>query len=360
MVGIGRRRVLVTGGTGFIGARLAERLALEEGAEVRALVRDWRKAVWISRADVELVQGDITDRDSLLRAMQGCEIVFHCAAAFGSLDECASTNVGGTRNVLECADVLSVKRLVYLSSVAVHGPTPPDNADERDEFRPLGNSYADSKIAAEELIWQFRQRRPLPIAVIRAAPVWGPRGESFTVWPLRQMKAGEWFLVDWGRGTCNAVYIDNLVDALLLAGIKDTAVGEAFLITDDQPCSWEEFFGHYRRMLGIQKLRSRSLSMARFTLMLTARVDRWLEILRHTPAHEPGRGVVRAFRFGLRIVRRVPGQCAIFSAWDLDKYAHQGRLNASKARRLLGYHPRFTLQAGMRETETWLRDQRLI
>jgi nucleoside-diphosphate-sugar epimerase len=339
---------------------LAERLALEEGAEVRVLLRDWRKATWISRADVELVQGDITNRDALLQAMRGCEIVFHCAAAFGSPDECMHTNVEGTRNVLECADVLSVKRLVYLSSVAVHGPTPPDNADEQDEFRPLGNGYADSKIAAEELIWRFHQRSSLPVAVIRAAPVWGPRGESFTVWPLRQMSAGEWFLVDRGRGTCNAVYIDNLVDALLLAGIRDTAIGQAFLITDDQPCSWEDFFGHYKRMLGIRALPSRSRFVTRMALMLTARIDRLLEYLRHTPEREPARTAVRGFRFGLRILRSVPGRCAIFSPWDIDKYAHQGRLNVSKARRLLGYQPRFTLQAGMRDTEMWLRDQRLI
>jgi nucleoside-diphosphate-sugar epimerase len=360
MVSYAGRKILVTGGTGFIGGRLAERLAVEEQAKVRVLVRDWRKAVWISRANVELVQGDVRERDSLLQAMQGCEIVFHCAASAGTQDECMSTNVDGTRNVLQCAAALSVERVVYLSSVAVHGPTPPDNANEQDELRLSGDPYADSKIAAEKVVWQFWHECRPPVVVIRPAPVWGPRGESFTLWPLHRMKSGQWLLVDHGRGTCNVVYIDNLVDALLLAGMKDSAVGEALLITDGQPCSWAEFFGYYARMLAIRELRSTGLLSARFTLAITERVDRLLYKLQDTPEREPARVLVRAFRRGLRIIRRRLGRFAVFGSWEVAKYAHRGKLNVSKARSLLGYTPRITLNEGMRETEVWLRDQKLI
>jgi nucleoside-diphosphate-sugar epimerase len=360
MVSFKELPVLVTGGTGFIGSRLAERLAVEEQAKVRVLVRDWRKAVWISRANVELVQGDVRDSDSVVRAMQGCQIVFHCAASAGTRDECISTNVDGTRNVLQCAAALSVDRVVCLSSVAVHGPTPPDNADEQDELRPTGDPYVDSKIAAEKVVWQFWHQHRFPVVVIRPAAVWGPRGESFTLWPLHRMKSGQWFLLDHGRGTCNAVYIDNLVDALLLAGLNESAVGEGFLITDGQPCSWAEFFGHYARMLGIGELRSTGLLSARFTLLVIERLDRLLNKLKHTPQREPARILVRAFRRGLKIIRRLPARFAVFSSWEVAKYAHRGKLNVSKARRLLGYTPRLTLNEGMRETEIWLRDQRIL
>jgi nucleoside-diphosphate-sugar epimerase len=362
MVSYTGRKILVTGGTGFIGSRLAERLALEEHAKVRVLVHDWRKAVWVSRADVELVQGDVRDPDSLAQAMQGCEIVFHCIGVGGTRDVCMSVNVEGTRNVLECAADAGVERVVYLSSIAVHGPSPPDNADEQDEFRLTGSPYGDSKVAAEEVVWQFWEQQRLPLVVIRPTFVWGPRSANFTIGPVERMKAGRWFLVDGGQGTCHAVYIDNLVDALLLAGVKDEAVGQAFLITDGQPCTWAEFFGHYARMLGLDSLPSVSSNSLLMRAMLppVRLVDRLLATLSGTPAHDPARTLVRGTRFGLRVLRRSLARYASFDRWDMAKYVRRGRLNISKACTLLGYNPRISSEEGMHETEIWLRDQGII
>ncbi len=360
MVSYAGRQILVTGGTGFIGGRLAERLAVEEQAKVRVLVHDWRKAVWVSRAHVDLVQGDVRDRDSVAQAIQGCETVFHCVGVGGTLDDCRSTNIEGTRNVLKCALDAQVARVVYLSSIAVHGPNPPDNADEQDEFRLTGSPYGDSKVIAEKIVWQFWREHRLPVIIIRPTFVWGPRSAVFTLRPVHCMKLGRWFLVDGGRGTCNAVYIDNLVDALLLAGVKPEAVGEAFLITDGQPCAWADFYGQYARMLRIQELPSVRLFAARFALPVVQYIDALLCKLESTPAREPARTLVRALRRGLRLIRRLPARYAVMNSWDLIKYGRRGGLDISKARTLLGYTPRFSLEEGMRETEIWLRDQKII
>lgn len=360
MVNYTGRKILVTGGTGFIGGRLAERLAVEDHAKVRVLVRDWRKAIWVSRAEVELMQGDVRDRESVARAMEGCEIVFHCVGVGGGLEQCMSVNCDGTRNVLECAIDAGVERLVFLSTVAVHGPNPPNHADENDEFRMTGSPYGDSKIAAEKIVWQFWQERRLPVVIVRPVPVWGPRSPSFTLWPVKRMKLGQWFLVDSGRGVCHAVYIDNLIDALLLAGLTPAAVGEAFLITDGPPCTWAEFFGHYARMLGMRGLPSVRSDVARFALPVAETMNRFLAALESTPAREPGRIFIRAFRRGLRPIPGLIFPHGALDRGDLRRYAWRGELDTSKARALLGYAPRFRLQEGMRETETWLRDQRII
>jgi nucleoside-diphosphate-sugar epimerase len=361
MVDYAGRKILVTGGTGFIGGRLAERLAVEEQANVRVLVRDWRKAVWISRVAVELVQGDIRNREDVAAVIAGCELVFHCVGVGGSLDDCMNINVEGTRNVLECAAKAGVSRVVYLSTSAVHGPNPPDNADEQDELRLTGSAYGDSKIFAEKLVAQFCHDRGLPVVIVRPTFVWGPRSPAFTLWPIECMKNGRWFLVDGGRGTCHALYIDNLVDALLLAGVKAEAIAETFLVTDGQLANWASFFGHYARMVGTRDLPSIKSSTGRFMLLMIGYLDSLLSKLNSTPALEPGRTFVRALRRGLSISRRLPKRyVGSIDSWDLIKYARQGELNITRARTLLGYTPRFTLEEGMRETEIWLRDQRII
>jgi len=359
-------KALVTGGTGFIGGRLAERLCVEEGAEVRVLVHDWRNAVWVSRADVELVQGDVTDSESVAQAIEGCDIIFHCVGVGGSYEQCMRVNLDGTQNILNNAIKANIKRIIYLSTIAVHGPNPPNDVNERDEFRRIGTPYGDSKIAAEELIWSFWKEKHIPITVIRPTFIWGPRSSYFTVWPVRLMKDNQWFLVDGGRGTCHANYVDNLVDAILLAGIEEKAIGEAFLVTGDQPCTWSEFFGYYARMNKKNELpsvysnsyKTQVDRISRVPLKILGNISK---ILRHTPTFEPARTLTRGMRFGLKILRRPFIKCLLpFDSWDMLKYARIGGLDTSKIKTLLGYRPRVSLEQGMKETMIWLRDQRII
>ena len=115
------KTVAVTGGTGFIGSRLAERLAFETGATVNVLVHTWNKATWVSRANVNLIQGEVTNKESLEPLLENVDITFHCAMS-GSPPLCHSVNPTGTRNVLEACEKYGVKRVVHFSTVGVHGP----------------------------------------------------------------------------------------------------------------------------------------------------------------------------------------------------------------------------------------------
>lgn len=359
-------KVLVTGGTGFIGGRLAERLAVEEGARVRVLVHDWRKAAWVSRANIELIQGAVTEIESLGRAIQGCDTVFHCVGVGGTYEHCKRVNVDGTRNVIESAISEHVEKIVYLSTIAVHGPNPPDNANEKDEFRRFGTPYGDSKIAAEELVWSYRREKNIPVAVIRPTFIWGPGSPSFTIWPIQLMKANRWFLIDNGKGTCHANYIDNLVDAILLAGIKKEAIGEAFLLKDDPPCTWSDFFGYYARMVGRNEFpsissKSYKIEIDRFARKYVNYFSSVLEKMNNTPTSESARTFSRGMRFGLKLFRKPMRTFVLpFDSWDILKYSRIGRLDTSKISNLLGYHPRISRENGMKETESWLRNQNIL
>jgi nucleoside-diphosphate-sugar epimerase len=348
-------RALVTGGTGFVGGRLAERLALEEGATVRVLVRNWARAVWVSRLPVELLPGAVNDPASLAGALADCDVVFHCASGGSSDDEYFRTNVEGTRNLLDAARTSGVKRFVYVSTIAVHGPTPPDNANESDEYRHLGRGYSRSKIDAERLVLRYGEEFGLPVSIVRPTFVWGPRSGLFTVRPLKAMKEGTFRLVDEGQGDCHAVYIEHLVDLLLAAGLRSEAIGEVFLATDGFGVKWREFYAHYSRWLGLEHLpsissRSPAVRLKSHAVEHAIRLlDRW----QGNPA-PLWRRVCRRATYEVAGMLRREG---IPNSWDLAKFARRGGINASKAERLLGHRSAWTLEQAMEQTERWVRDQ---
>jgi nucleoside-diphosphate-sugar epimerase len=309
-----QKRTLVTGATGFIGSRLIERL-IEESVPVRALVRHPEKRARLRARGVELIHGDVTDADSLHRAVANCQLVFHCAALMHdapvSADEYRRVNVGGVRNLLEAASVAAVERFIYVSSTAVYGISPKENTTESDPHQPCGLPYLDNKIEAEEIAFKFHRERMLPLTVIRPANVYGPRSRVWTIWLIEMIKAGKIILVDDGCGMANHVYIDNLVDGMLLVARHDKAIGEAFIISDGAHTNWKEFLGYYAQMLGCA--------------------------LRSVPkpqAVEPPYSLSRE---------------------ETDLWTQTGTFDISKAKAVLGYEPRISLAEGMRLTEQWLR-----
>ena len=131
------KRVLVTGGTGFVGGRLVEKLVRECHAEVRVLVRNFAKALHVARYPVEMAYGDVTHPVEVSRAVEGCEIIFHCAYGNSGNEEARrAVNIQGTGNVLEAALRQNVKRIIHLSTVAVYGWD--NSAGELTEDSPSG------------------------------------------------------------------------------------------------------------------------------------------------------------------------------------------------------------------------------
>jgi nucleoside-diphosphate-sugar epimerase len=388
------RHVLVTGGSGFIGGRLVERLVRECGAQVRVLVRGYASAARLARFALDFVHGDVTDAAAMTAAARDCDVVFHCAyGTSGSQRLRARVNREGTQQALAAAAAARASRLVHLSTLMVYGRTADGDLDETAPRRRFGNPYTDSKLVAEQLAVEWARAGRAPAVVLQPTAVYGPYGGVWTERPLFELRTGRVILIDGGEGTANHVYVDDLVSAMLLAAVAPDVVGEAFLISSADPVSWRELYGAFERMLGHQSTIAMSADEARdywrqwkrpslgSELQAAVRIDpalrerlletREVRVLRETASAwlpEATQQRIKA-RIGMGARAASPprtqssaveGPIHPLTPDLIDFFAARTRVRIDKAERLLGYRPAFDLAAGMALTEQWARWANLL
>ena len=322
--------IFITGASGFIGGRLAKRLLTLEALPVRALVRNPGKAAWLEQLGAEIIPGDITDAQLLQQVVRGCQAVVHAAAwvsESGAQAEVWKVNVEGTQNVVNAALAAGVQRFIHISSCSVYGSRQQFDIDETTPTRLTGKFYGDSKIAAEEVVFRAAHESGLPAVVARVSQVYGPGSQQFTIRPVEVIKSGKMVLIDGGKHLCKPIYIDNLVDGLVLCAEVDAAIGEAINLTDGITVPWKEFFGAYGKMLGKQSFPSLPYPAA------------WLAAL------------VFEIQAGIKGKKASMTRGAVQSLRSSNSFSNQ------KARTLLGWQPRVDLAEGMRRTEAWLRQE---
>ncbi|HEX5478697.1 MAG TPA: NAD-dependent epimerase/dehydratase family protein [Dehalococcoidia bacterium] len=219
--------VLVTGGAGFIGAHLVDRIVGTTDDHVVVLDnlrRGRRQRIRQHEPYLTFVEGDIRDRDVLRSAMQGCDVVYHLAAqsnVMGAIEDAEysfTTNVGGTFNVLLTAAELGVRRVVFSSSREVYGEPEYVPVDEDHPLRPK-NPYGASKLAGEAYCRTFAHCYGIDVAVCRLANVYGvgDRDRVIPLWLERASGARD-LEVFGGNQILDFVWIGRVVDALLHAG----------------------------------------------------------------------------------------------------------------------------------------------
>lgn len=319
-------RVFVTGAGGFIGRAVAGRFR-DQGAEVAGVDL---------AADPELgvVAGDIASAGPWQEAAIGADVVVHTAAIVSNaydLGESWRANVLGTRNALDTAAAAGARRFVHLSSVRAFSDLGfPDGVDERHPVRPDGNPYVDTKIASEQVVLQAHAAGEVECAIARPGDVYGPGSRPWTVLPLEIIRSNRFVLPAGGRGIFSPVYVDDLVTGLTLLAERPEAAGQVFTLGPARGVPTKEFFGHYYRMLG-----------------------------KRGPLCLPTSLAVTAAR-AAGAAERLRGNRTEVNAASMRYLARPGGYSIEKARRLLGYEPRVDLDEGMRRTEAWLREQRLL
>jgi len=237
-------RVLITGGTGFIGSNLALK-CLENGDTVSILGQENtaaeaenRKIIEGKGAEVHLVS--VIEKDKILNLMQGIDIVYHLAAAQHEANVPDQTffdvNVKGTENVLEASVRSGVKRFVHGSTIGVYGSALVGNIDEESPLQP-DNIYGKTKLEGEKIVLSFNNR--LPVVIIRISETYGP-GDRRLLKLFKAINKNAFFMIGNGMNIHHLIYIDDLINGLLIAATSKEAVGEVFVLAGKEVVTTDE------------------------------------------------------------------------------------------------------------------------
>lgn len=244
-------KCLVTGGSGFLGSHLVEAL-VKRGEQVRALVRPDSKTEHLNQLGIELSPGDLGDIHSLRNAVQNIDMVYHCAALaadWGSWKDFENTNVVGTRNLLQVALERGVDKFIHISTTDVYG-YPDSPVDETAPFRFRGWPYGDTKIKAEETVWEYHRQHGLPITIIRPLNIYGPRSTTFVLEISELLKKNGMVHIGNGLKPAGLVYVTNVVDTILLAADNDISIGQAYHASDGSGITWPQYINRLADILG--------------------------------------------------------------------------------------------------------------
>lgn len=351
-------KIAVIGASGFIGLRLVERLHLGGLAEVVPIVHAYRSLAVLARFSLPWRVVDPADPHALAGALKGCAYVVHAA-------------LGDPAQIVRMAEALypaavqaGVLRIVALSSAAVHGLAPAPGTDEATPpLRGQASAYNNAKTEAERILTRARAAGNVELVQLRPGIVHGPRSK-FVADLARQLLAGTAWLTDDGEGICNAVGLDNLIDAVWLALTQPAADREAFLVNDRERVTWLDFYTALADAIGAEITAVHRIAAPVFAATPSERLADF--------ASRPA--VMSAMPFVPARAKRLAKAAASawaaprpVSGWTLPAapgpqptdelcrlQSGRWRLPTAKAERILGYAPGLTFAEGMARTGAWL------
>lgn len=317
-------RALVSGSNGFIGSHLVEALK-KRGYAVTCLVRKTSNLNWLKGLDVEFVYGDCTEKETLYKAVEGVDYVYHLAGVVRAVDRETYYRVNflGTRNLLEVCNKTNrkIKKFVYLSSQAAVGPTNPNGEGD---CQPI-TDYGKSKLKGEIVVHNYSDR--LPVLIIRAPVIYGPRDKDIYTY-FKFLKRRIRPLPGKGEGYVNILYVGDLVEGMILAAENESSSGETYFIADERSYSWKEAADKAAQALGVKAIK---INIPRWLISASAFLSELSSEITHKPV----------------LIDRQKAKELLHNGWFCD---------ITKAREHLGFKPRVSLEEGLKITASWYKE----
>jgi dihydroflavonol-4-reductase len=316
---------LVTGATGFTGGHLARRL-VAAGDRVRAIVRDPSRAAALP--GVEIVRGDLTDRDSLRRAMADVDVVFNVAALYRQAGLPASTyravNADAVGTIVEEAAAAGVTRVVHCSTVGVHGDIEHPPANEDAPLRP-GDIYQETKLEGERIARDASARTGAAVTIVRPTGIYGP-GDRRLLKLFRSVARGRFVILGSGRIWYHLTHVDDLADGFRACALAPQAAGRTYILSGPEVTTLNELVAVTAEVAGVAPPRLR------------------LPVWPFWAAGAVCEALCAPFGIEPPIYRR-----------RVDFFTKSRAFDSSRARAEFGYAPRIGLREGIGSTLDWYR-----
>jgi nucleoside-diphosphate-sugar epimerase len=328
-------KALITGGTGFIGSRLALKL-LADGATVRILGQvnndaeaDNKRSV--EQEGAEVVLGSVTEREQLFELTEGIDLVYHLAAAQHEAnipdEKFWEVNVTGTKNMLEASVEAGVSRFVHGSTIGVYGAAMAGRMDEQSPLKP-DNIYGVTKLEAEKLVLAFQKK--LLVVVIRISETYGP-GDRRLLKLFKAIEKNFFFMIGNGQNLHHLIYVDDLIDGLCLAATAESAVGNTFVLAGKEPMTTNDMVAIIAEELDT-KIRQMRAPLPLFLLLAMIMEAMLRPIGLQPPLHR----------------RR------------MDFFRKSFVFSTELASSCLGFAPRYGFKQGVAETASWYTKMGLL
>lgn len=323
-------KILITGGTGFVGSRLAV-LHASRNDEVRILGQtntpaERENSLITQQAGCDLMLGSVTDSAAVEEAVNGVELVYHLAAAQHESNvgdqHFWNTNVEGTRSMLEASVQAGVRRFVHGSSIGVYRADPGTIVDETSPTEP-DNIYGVTKLEAEAVVADYMAR--IGCVIVRISETYGP-GDRRLLKLFSAVARSKYLHIGGGENLHHLLYIDDLTNALRLAGLSAAAVGQTIVVPGFEAVSTRGMVSLIAKSLGVPVPR-RSLPLAPLWLMASAMEFTMRPLGLRPPLHR------RRMHF----------------------FVKSFRFEGTRALTLLGYKPATPAEDGLRVTAEWYR-----
>jgi nucleoside-diphosphate-sugar epimerase len=337
-------KAIVTGSNGFLGSALVERLIARQGADVRCLVRPGSSTSRLDtlaknqpKAKLEIAVGSLASVDAAAKAVQGCDLVYHVAAAMGGAPADMFLNtVVATKHLLEgivrASDAKSRPRVVLVSSFGVYGVANLERGTLVDESTPLEpdprrrDPYSQTKLRQEKLCWEYHERERIPLAVARPGVIYGPGGSPFS--GRVGLNLFGVFLHLGGSNPLPLTYVTNCAEAIAVIGERPETNGQIYNVVDDDLVDCESYLRLYKK--NVRRVRSVSLPYP-LTLAMSHAVERY---------HRYSRG-------------QLP---AVFTPYKTATSWKGNRFTNAKLKSL-GWQPLVATDEGLRRTFEYLKSQ---
>jgi nucleoside-diphosphate-sugar epimerase len=328
-------KVLITGGTGFIGSRLAFRCK-QRGDEVVILAQANTQAEKENINELEekgftIVIGDVAEKEKVEQAVTGCDVVFHLAAAQHEANvpdqHFWNVNVEGTRNLLDASIKENVKRFVHGSTIGVYGVEMQGELSETSLLKP-DNIYGVTKKAGEELVLSYKDK--LPVTAIRISETYGP-GDRRLLKLFKGIKKRKFFIIGDGENKHQLIYVDDLIDGMFLAAEKETALGEVFVLAGDEILTTNDMVDVIAEIIGVDKLKFKAPMWPFYLLAI---------MMEYT---------LRPLGIQPPLHRR-----------RLDFFKKTLYFSPAKSAKLLGFKARTDFRKGSTETAEWYQQQGML